>query len=105
MKVRSIAVICGVLSLLLILVGVTSTTALAEEQPYKVGCNLELSGPLAGLIAFIKNGLILEQEAINAQGGIDGHKLELVFEDNAMDITKAANINTKFARDKEIMAI
>jgi len=86
------------------IVGLT-LPAWAEKKPYKVGCNFEMTGGFANFVAIIKNGLILEQERINAQGGIDGHPLELIFEDNGMDITKMANVNRKFARNKEIQAI
>jgi len=78
---------------------------LAEGKPYKVGVNLSLTGGFAGFSGIIKKGLVLEQERVNAQGGIDGHPLELIFEDNAQDITKMANIQRRFARDKEIKAV
>ncbi len=78
---------------------------MADKAPYKVGVNLALTGPLSGLMTYVKNGLVLEQERINAQGGIDGHLLELIFEDSGLDITKAANIQRKFGRNKEIKAI
>ncbi len=83
----------------------TSIGAWAEKKPYKIGVNLSLTGPFAQFSGTIKKGLITEQERINAQGGIDGHPLELIIEDNGMDITKMANIQRKFARDKEIKAI
>jgi branched-chain amino acid transport system substrate-binding protein len=77
----------------------------AQKKPYKIGCNLQLTGAFGGTIAYIKNGLIVGQEQINGQGGIDGHPVELIFEDNATNITRAANIHLKFAKDKEIKAI
>jgi branched-chain amino acid transport system substrate-binding protein len=95
----------GIVLLLFTFVSGTFSGALAESEPYKIGVNLSLTGPLAQLMAFIKNGLVLEQERVNAQGGIDGHPLELIFEDSGMDITKMANIHRKFARNKEIKAI
>jgi branched-chain amino acid transport system substrate-binding protein len=92
------------LVLLAFMVG-AALPAWAEKKPYKVGCNFSLTGGFAMFTGIIKKGLILEQERINAQGGIDGHPLELIFEDSGQDITKMANINRKFARDKEIKAI
>ncbi|MGZ4857905.1 MAG: ABC transporter substrate-binding protein [Methanobacteriaceae archaeon] len=77
----------------------------AQKAPYKIGCNFEFSGIYAGAMSYVKKGLILEQERVNVQGGIDGHPLELIFEDNGFDIPKAANIQQKLARNKEIKAI
>ena len=76
----------------------------ADKKPYKVGVCASLSGPIAAFGVIVKNGLILETDRINAQGGINGHKLELVFEDDATNITNMANISRKFGRDKEILA-
>lgn len=103
MKAKNLSVIVMVCFLVSTL-GVSSVLC-AEKVPYKIGVNLSLTGPLSGLMTFIKNGLVLEQERINAKGGIDGHRLELIFEDSGMDITKMANIHRKFARNKEIKAI
>lgn len=97
--------IIGINLLLSIFIAGLTLPAWAEKEPYKVGCNFEMTGPFANFIAIIKNGLVLEQERVNAQGGIDGHPLDLIFEDNGMDITKASNINLKLARNKEIKAI
>ena len=95
-----------VISLVISFLGIGAfSPAWAQKAPYKIGCNLELTGALANFLSFAKNGLILEQERVNAQGGIDGHPLELIFEDNAMDIPKAISIAMKFSRTKEIKAI
>jgi len=77
----------------------------AGKAPYKIGVNLALTGPISGGTAAIKNGLMIETDRINNSGGIDGHQLELIFEDSGLDITKMANIHRKFARNKEIKAI
>lgn len=105
MKLRQLMKIAGIFLIALTFFAGASSMALAAKAPYKVGVNLALTGPISGLMTYIKNGLVLEQERINAQGGIDGHALELIFEDNGLDITKAANIQRKFGRNKEIKAI
>jgi branched-chain amino acid transport system substrate-binding protein len=105
MKVAHFMRTIGISLLLLAVMGGAGLPAWAEKNPYKVGVNLSLTGPLSNFSLYIKNALILEQDRVNAQGGIDGHPLELIFEDNNLDITKMANIHRKFARDKEIKAI
>ncbi len=102
---RSLIKLTGIVAVLCGLMIVSSSPASAEKAPYKIGVSLELTGPIASFGSLIKEGMMLEQERINAKGGIDGHQLELIFEDNGMDVTKDANINMKFARNKEIMAI
>jgi branched-chain amino acid transport system substrate-binding protein len=48
---------------------------------------------------------VLEVERINKTGGIEGHPLELIFEDNGFDLGRAAANMTKFTKDKEIIAV
>jgi branched-chain amino acid transport system substrate-binding protein len=77
----------------------------AEKSPYKIGVNLELTGPWAEVTKTVKNAIVLEVEKINATGGVDDHPLQLIFEDNGFDLNRAAANMTKFAKDKDIVAI
>lgn len=78
----------------------------AEEKiPYRIGVNLEFTGPMADLLTAIKYGLEAEKDRVNAKGGINGRPLELVYRDNAMDGAKAVGIITEFAQDKSILAM
>ena len=77
----------------------------AEKSPYKIGVNLELTGPWAEVTKTVKNAIALEVDKINAAGGVDGHPLQLIFEDNGFDVSRAAVNMTKFAKDKEIVAV
>jgi len=78
---------------------------IAAEKPYKIGVNLEFTGPWAEVTKTVKNAMVLEVERINKMGGIDGHPLELISEDNGFDLGRAAANMTKFTRDKEIIAV
>ncbi len=77
----------------------------AGKAPYKIGVNLELTGPWAEVAKTVKMAMTMEVDKINAMGGVDGHPLELVIEDNGFDLGRAAAIMTKFARDKDIVAV
>ena len=77
----------------------------AEKSPYKIGMNLELTGPWAEVTKTVKNAIVMEVEKINATGGVEGHPLQLIFEDNGFDLGRAAANMTKFAKDKEIVAV
>lgn len=94
---------------LLFLVGITFvwfTPALVDaKSPYKIGVNLEFTGPWAEVTKTVRNTMVMEVERINASGGVDGHPLELVFEDNGFDVGRASANMTKFAKNKEILLV
>jgi branched-chain amino acid transport system substrate-binding protein len=91
--------------LTLIFITWASPAYLAEKSPYKIGVNLELTGPWAEVSKTLKNTWVMELERINKMGGIDGHPIELIFEDNGFDLSRAAANMTKFTRDKEILLV
>ena len=77
----------------------------APKSPYKIGVNLELTGPWAEVAKTVKMAMIMEVERINAQGGIDGHPLELIIEDNGFDLARVAANITKFSKNEEIILV
>jgi branched-chain amino acid transport system substrate-binding protein len=82
-----------------------ASPAYMAEKSYKIGVNLEFTGPWAEVTKTVKNAMVLETERINKMGGIDGHSIELLFEDNGFDLGRAAANMTKFTKDKEIIAV
>jgi branched-chain amino acid transport system substrate-binding protein len=82
-----------------------SPAYVAEKSPYKIGVNLEFTGPWAEVTKLLKIAMMLEVERINKAGGVDGHPLDLIFEDNGFDVGRVASNITKFTRDKEILAV
>ena len=91
--------------LILIFVFWASPGFVAEKSPCKLGINLELTGPWAEVTKTVKNAIVLEVDKINAAGGVDGRSIQLIFEDNGFDVGRAATNMTKFAKDKEIIAV
>jgi len=91
--------------LMLIFLAWASPAYVAEKSPYKIGVNLEFTGPWAEVTKTVKNAMVLEVERINKTGGVDGHPLELIFEDNGFDLGRVAANMTKFTRDREIIAV
>ncbi|OGQ13684.1 MAG: hypothetical protein A2026_12610 [Deltaproteobacteria bacterium RBG_19FT_COMBO_46_12] len=91
--------------LILILMTWASPAYVADKSPYKIGVNLEFTGPWAEVTKTMRNAMVLEVERINKMGGIDGHLLEPIFEDNGFDLMRAAANMTKFTKDKEIIAV
>ncbi len=79
----------------------------AAKEPYKLGLLWEATGAAAaaGVGAEIREGAILEADRINAAGGIDGHQVQLVIEDNGSDPTKTATAIAKLTRDDKVSII
>lgn len=71
----------------------------------KVGYNLELSGAVAAYGQAEKNGADLAIKEINADGGVDGKKLEAVSKDNKSDNTESATVTTNLATQSKVNAI
>jgi len=91
--------------LLLVSITLSAPGYSAEKSPYKIGVNLELTGPWAEVAKTVKRTMVMEVERINARGGVDGHPLELVIEDNGFDLGRVAANITKFAKNKEIILV
>ncbi len=95
----------GILVLLGISVVWATPAWVTAQASYKIGVNLEFTGPWAEVTKTVRNTMVMEVERINASGGVDGHPLELVFEDNGFDVGRSAANMTKFAKDKEILLV
>lgn len=71
----------------------------------RIGANLELSGGVASYGEGIKEGIDLAVEEINADGGVDGKKIEIVPVDNKSDNAEAANAAIKLTSQEKVVAI
>jgi len=67
----------------------------SEEKVIKIGAMLPLSGKNALNGQYIQQAIILAQEEINQNGGINGKKLEIIFEDDQGDPNIGATIAQK----------
>lgn len=75
------------------------------KEPYKIGVCVTLTGPLAQPGLEFRDGIVLEVERINAAGGIDGHRIELIIEDDGGDPTRVATALTKLIRQDQVLAV
>ena len=76
-------------------------TANAQTNVIKIGVNQPLTGVVAASGNFVTNGAKIAADAINAKGGVNGMKIELVIEDSKSNPTEAANAAEKLiVRDK-----
>ncbi len=80
--------------------------ATAAEEPYIVGCTMAITGPGSDTYAPIKEAMDLYFKEVNAKGGINGHPVKIIYEDNAAEPSKAAAHASKFAtQDKVILTM
>jgi len=71
------------------------------QAPVKIGVIEPLSGPVAASGNYVRMGAEIARDWLNAQGGINGRKVELVIEDNKSDPKEAASAAEKLiVRDK-----
>ena len=97
-------VLALVLAMMMVL-GLVAMTS-AEEDPIRIGFFAPVSAPSAAADGeSAHNSAVLAVDLINAAGGINGRKVELVDFDDGLDTTQAANIAEKLAGDPTIAAV
>jgi ABC-type branched-subunit amino acid transport system substrate-binding protein len=75
-------------------------------EPYVVGISAALTGPGSGIYAPLKDAFDVYFNEVNAKGGINGHPVKIVFEDNAAQPSKAASDAKKFVtQDKVVLML
>ncbi len=73
----------------------------AQGDTIKIGVIQPLSGPVAASGNYIRMGAEIARDWINAKGGVNGRKVELLIEDNKSDPKEAASAAEKLiVRDK-----
>jgi len=82
-----------------------STGGSSEGETIKIGVNLELSGAVASYGTSEADGIDLAVEEINAAGGIDGKKIEIIKVDNKSDPAEATNAAIKLTTQDKVTAI
>ncbi len=85
-----------------IAVGVVAFAADAQAQAIKIGSFLSVTGGASFLGDPEKKTLELEVEAINRQGGINGHKLDLVVYDDGGAADKAASFAKRLIESDQV---
>jgi branched-chain amino acid transport system substrate-binding protein len=81
---------------------VAASSGIAQSQgPIKIGVIEPLSGPVAASGNYVRMGAEIARDWINARGGVNGRKVELLIEDNKSDPKEAASAAEKLiVRDK-----
>ncbi|MFO1082740.1 MAG: ABC transporter substrate-binding protein, partial [Reyranellaceae bacterium] len=85
--------------------GGLAAPAIAANEPIKVGWLPALTGPSSSTGVGMNRGTVMAVEAINAAGGIDGRKIELVVRDTQSDPTKAVNAVAELTQRQKVALI
>lgn len=84
---------------------VVSSGGGGAAETYKIGMLTELTGPLAVGGVETRDAAQLVVDSLNAAGGINGHQLQLIVEDDGSEPTKAATALTKLIRQDNVIAV
>lgn len=76
-----------------------------EGETLKVGAVLSLTGSLAGLGEPARRAIEVEVERINAEGGVDGVPVEVLFEDDATDEARSVAATSRLIEQEGVLAI
>lgn len=83
----------------------TGCTNTAEDESYKIGAIISISGPASNLGVPEKQTLEMLTEEINAAGGINGRPVEMIIYDSETNAEKAATLATRLIERDEVLAI
>jgi len=103
---RGLWIVIAVVVVLAIVGGIIySQRPRPEENVIKVGAILPLTGPISYIGEQSKRGIDMAAEDINASGGINGKKLEIVYGDNKGEAKEGVTIAQKFISQENIKII
>ncbi len=90
----------------MVLAGCTTESEDEEtKETYKIGAILSVTGPAAPLGEPEKKTLEMMEDKVNDAGGIDGHKIEIIIEDDETDPSKAVAAANKLIKVDKVLAI
>lgn len=102
---KTILGVIGVLIIIAVIIALGVGLGDKEEETIKLGVSLPLTGEAASLATGMVASAKIAQDEINAAGGIDGKKLELVFEDDQCNSRGGINSLTKLATIDNVTGI
>ena len=95
----------AIVGYLFILAGIEGVAAAKSGETIKIGAIFSITGPASFLGEPERNTVKLLEEQINAAGGINGKKIEVITEDDQGDETKALLAANKLIKNEKVVAI
>src|SRR5574343_1173140 len=90
--------------LLLAALSLATFTIHAQNGPIRLGQSLPLSGPLAELGSEYRDGMLAYFNALNAKGGINGRRIELVTLDDGYVVERSGENARKLLDQEDVLA-
>lgn len=75
------------------------------EDTIRLGAILDLSGPYNAAGVLMRDGISAWVDKVNADGGIDGRQVEVIYEDNQSDPSATLAAATKLISNDEVFAL
>lgn len=91
----------GAIAAVVFVLALFLTPSIAKDA-YQVGITMAITGPGAGTYGPMKDAIDIYFKALNAKGGINGHPVSIIFEDNAAQPSKAAAQAKKLVTQKKV---
>jgi branched-chain amino acid transport system substrate-binding protein len=82
-----------------------ASPAIAANEPLRIGFLPALTGQSSSTGIAMNRGTILAVDEINAAGGIDGRKIELIIRDTQSDPTKAVNAIAELTHRQKVHVV
>src|ERR1700742_4141174 len=79
--------------------------AIAATDPIRIGFLPALTGPSSSTGIGINRGTVLAIDEINAAGGVNGRRLELIVRDTQSDPTKAVDGAAELTRQQHVHVV
>lgn len=105
MKTQIISILLLVVLVGILVIGIEKSRTKLSGEPIKIGAVLPLTGIAAIVGETEKKGIELAVEEINMNGGINGHELQVIFEDDQTDPKNTVSAVTKLATLDKVSAI
>ena len=85
--------------------GASNATGNTIGDTIKVGFNFEETGAVAAYGTSEQKGAQLAVDEINAAGGVDGKKIEVVDKDNKSETAEAASVTTNLVTQSKVSVV
>jgi len=77
-------------------------TSAPAQEPYLIGCNMAVTGPGSEPLAPIKDALDIYFKEVNARGGINGHPVKILIEDNLNEPSRATALAKQLVTQNKV---
>ncbi len=110
MERKKLLTLMGSICLALMLAAMPFTTACAPTpappaEPYKVGMITSVTGFMGFMGTGARDGALLVSDKVNAEGGINGHPLEVIVYDDESDPSKGVMVLKKLIEEDKVLGI